>query len=93
VCAQGKVNPAFGWNYFAGLQLLSDRSLLWSGDVFDGDKYWPAWIITDRAGRNNDWEQRNRRFHVRTVYFGPDYQGLAWSVKPRGWFQIVHFVE
>ena len=41
-----------GWTYFAGLQLLANRGLLWSGDVFDGDKYWPAWIITDRARRN-----------------------------------------
>jgi hypothetical protein len=61
---QGKVNPAFGWNYFAGLQLLSDRSLLWSGDVFDGDKYWPAWIITDRVAGSKLFTSSNERIET-----------------------------
>ena len=41
-----------GWTYFAGLQLLASRGLLWCGDVWDGDRTWPAWIITDCTRRN-----------------------------------------
>ncbi len=40
------------WTYFAGLQLLASRGLLWYGDVWDGDRTWPAWIITDYTRRN-----------------------------------------
>ena len=41
-----------GWPAVAGLKLLSQRRLLWYGDVFDGDREWPAWIVTDSARRN-----------------------------------------
>lgn len=41
-----------GWSYFAGLQLLTNRGLLWYGDVSDAGQLWPAWIITDNTRRN-----------------------------------------
>jgi len=41
-----------GWQYFAGLQLLSDRGLLSYGKVWDNYTTWPSWIITDATGRN-----------------------------------------
>jgi hypothetical protein len=41
-----------GWPYFAGLEWLTQRALLWQGDVFDAGTEWPAWIITDASGRN-----------------------------------------
>jgi hypothetical protein len=41
-----------GWPSFAGLELLAGRGLLWHGLVWDDDREWPAWIITDSARRN-----------------------------------------
>ncbi|KAB2638205.1 MAG: toprim domain-containing protein [Verrucomicrobia bacterium] len=41
-----------GWQYFAGLQLLADRNLLYHADMFDDGKTWPSWVITDSARRN-----------------------------------------
>jgi hypothetical protein len=41
-----------GWPMFAGLEFLSQRGLLWYGEVYDAGQYWPAWIITDSARRN-----------------------------------------
>lgn len=41
-----------GWPMFAGLELLTQRGLLWHGDVFDDGQTWPAWIVTDSAHRN-----------------------------------------
>lgn len=40
------------WQYFAGLQLLANRGLLFYGDVFDDGRTWPAWVITDSTRRN-----------------------------------------
>jgi hypothetical protein len=41
-----------GWHCFAGLELLTQRGLLWQGAVFDGGTTWPAWIVADSARRN-----------------------------------------
>jgi hypothetical protein len=41
-----------GWHAFAGLELLTQRGLLWQGEVFDDGREWPAWIITDPSRRN-----------------------------------------
>jgi len=41
-----------GWQYFAGLELLTRRGLLWHGYVFDDGHEWPAWIVTDASRRN-----------------------------------------
>jgi len=41
-----------GWQYFAGLQLLADRGLMFYADVFDDGMTWPAWLITDSTRRN-----------------------------------------
>lgn len=41
-----------GWHYFVGLELLSQRGLLWQGEVFDDGRESPAWIIADRAHCN-----------------------------------------
>ncbi len=41
-----------GWQYFAGLQLLADRGLLWYAEVFDAGRKWPAWVITDSTRVN-----------------------------------------
>jgi hypothetical protein len=41
-----------GWPVFAGLELLTRRSLLWQGDVFDDGQTWPAWIVADSTRRN-----------------------------------------
>lgn len=41
-----------GWTYFGGLQMLANRGLLWHGNVWDGGRDWPAWIITDSTRRN-----------------------------------------
>lgn len=41
-----------GWPSFVGLQLLTQRSLLWHGMVWDNGEKWPAWIITDSSRRN-----------------------------------------
>ena len=41
-----------GWRYFAGLQLLADRGLLYYGDVYDAGRTWPSWVITDVTRRN-----------------------------------------
>jgi hypothetical protein len=41
-----------GWHYFAGLELLAQRGLLWQGQVFDDGTEWPAWIIADDSRRN-----------------------------------------
>lgn len=41
-----------GWHSFGGLELLTQRGLLWHGNVFDDDREWPAWIITDSTRRN-----------------------------------------
>jgi hypothetical protein len=41
-----------GWSAFAGLQMLTDRGLLWYGDVPDDGRTWPAWVITDASHRN-----------------------------------------
>ena len=40
------------WPAFAGLELLTQRGLLWQGMVWDDGSEWPAWIITDSARRN-----------------------------------------
>lgn len=40
------------WPLFAGLQLLANRGLLFFGEVWDGGRDWPAWIITDSSRRN-----------------------------------------
>lgn len=40
------------WTYFAGLQLLANRGLVWQGEVYDAGSTWPAWIITDQSRRN-----------------------------------------
>jgi len=47
------------WKYTHGLEFLSDRGLLWHGDVFDYDtpqrksgRQWQAWVITDSSRRN-----------------------------------------
>ena len=41
-----------GWHCFAGLELLTQRGLLWQGEVFDDGAEWPAWIVADDTGRN-----------------------------------------
>jgi hypothetical protein len=41
-----------GWHSFVGLELLTQRGLLWRGDVFDDGREWPAWIIADASRRN-----------------------------------------
>ena len=41
-----------GWSSFAGLELLTQRGLLWRGEVFDDGREWPAWIVTDSTRRN-----------------------------------------
>jgi hypothetical protein len=41
-----------GWHCFAGMELLSQRGLLWQGVAFDDGKEWPAWVITDSTRRN-----------------------------------------
>jgi hypothetical protein len=41
-----------GWPMFAGLELISQRELLWHGEVFDDGQTWPAWIVTDSTRRN-----------------------------------------
>jgi hypothetical protein len=41
-----------GWCWFAGLELLSRRGLLWYSDVWDDGREWPAWVITDSTKRN-----------------------------------------
>jgi hypothetical protein len=41
-----------GWPLFAGLELLTQRGLLWQGAVFDDGHEWPAWIVTDATRRN-----------------------------------------
>jgi hypothetical protein len=41
-----------GWPLFAGLELLTQRGMLWFGMVWDDDREWPAWIITDDSQRN-----------------------------------------
>ena len=41
-----------GWPLFAGLELLTQRGLLWQGAVFDDGREWPAWIVTDATHRN-----------------------------------------
>jgi hypothetical protein len=41
-----------GWHWFAGLELLTQRGLLWHGEVFDDKRTWPAWTITDNTRRN-----------------------------------------
>ena len=40
------------WTYFAGLQLLASRGLVWAGEVYDAGRTWAAWIITDQSRRN-----------------------------------------
>lgn len=52
VAEMAQIQKLRGWSYFVGLQLLTNRGLLWYGDVFDGDRLWPSWIITDRTRRN-----------------------------------------
>ena len=41
-----------GWCSFVGLELLTQRSLLWHGNVYDNGCEWPAWVITDSTRRN-----------------------------------------
>jgi len=41
-----------GWTYFSGLQLLSERGLLYYGLVWDDGREWPSWVITDKFRRN-----------------------------------------
>jgi hypothetical protein len=41
-----------GWCSFAGLELLSQRGLLWHGEVFDDGTNWPAWVVMDATRRN-----------------------------------------
>jgi hypothetical protein len=41
-----------GWPLFAGLELLTQRGLLWQGAVFDDGREWSAWIVTDATHRN-----------------------------------------
>lgn len=40
------------WPSFAGLEFLGRRGLLWYGEVWDDDRSWPAWLITDSTRRN-----------------------------------------
>jgi hypothetical protein len=60
-----------GWCSFAGLELLTQRGLLWHGDVFDANREWPAWIITDATRRN----AQARRLD------GRDWQGISAKAK------------
>lgn len=41
-----------GWCSFAGLELMTERGLLWQGNVYDDGCEWPAWVITDSTRRN-----------------------------------------
>lgn len=41
-----------GWQYFAGLELLSQRGLLHYADVWDDGDIWPAWVIADSSRKN-----------------------------------------
>ncbi len=41
-----------GWPSFAGLELLTQRGLLWQGSAYDDGNTWPSWIITDSKRRN-----------------------------------------
>lgn len=40
------------WPFFAGLELLTRRGLLWHGRVWDAGAEHPAWIVTDSTRRN-----------------------------------------
>lgn len=60
-----------GWSSFAGLQLLSNRGLLWHGMVWDSGADWPAWVITDATRRN----AQARR------YDGQNWEGIGAKAK------------
>lgn len=40
------------WPFSAGVELMTNRGLLWYGDVWDGGREWPAWVVTDSSRRN-----------------------------------------
>lgn len=60
-----------GWHYFAGLQMLTNRGMLYHGDVYDDGAVRPAWIITDATRRN----AQARR------YDGQTWQGIGAKAK------------
>lgn len=48
----GAITRLRGWASYVGLEMLSQRGLLWQGMVYDDGDNWPAWVITDSARRN-----------------------------------------
>lgn len=52
VAEMARIAELRGWHHFAGLQLLSNRGLLFFGEVWDAGQTWPAWVITDSSRRN-----------------------------------------
>lgn len=40
------------WPSPYGLEMLSQRGLLWHARVYDNNREWPAWLINDSAQRN-----------------------------------------
>lgn len=52
-----QVACARGWHRRVGLIMLAERGLLWHGMVWDHDREWPAWIITD-SNRHNAQARR-----------------------------------
>jgi len=41
-----------GWPRTDGLEVLVVRGMLFIGEIYDGGKEWPAWIVTDPTRRN-----------------------------------------
>jgi len=41
-----------GWPTTDGLEVLVERGMLFTGEVYDGGRQWNAWIVTDPTRRN-----------------------------------------
>ncbi len=52
VTEMAQVAAMRGWTSFAGLEILTQRGLLFFSMVWDAGREWPAWIITDSSRRN-----------------------------------------
>jgi hypothetical protein len=72
-----------GWRSFAGLEILSQRRLLWHGMVYDDGVERPAWIVTDETRKNAD--ARRLDGGVWTFKDGGHGKAKALASGARGW--------